>query len=190
MLENNQKTSSGFKGKMRNFSDEVFRNYLIMRLRWKISALERQRASEIQDLGNRVFRLFKRKELKVPGAESLMRTIEDLEAKIEVQEEKLREVIIRADVPRQIPEKTAGESGKKDAPAAEGKPEPAVSEKKSAKPESGADTAVKVAIREIHKTAKPDAETNTKKKPDISRKPETGEKSGKKLDKPVDPDDK
>jgi len=95
------------KGKLKKFSNEVFRNYLIMRLRWRISALERQRTAEVSDLGNRIFRLMKKKKLEIPEVESLFSVIENFETEIEIQEEKLRDIIMKSDVPRQIPEKSA-----------------------------------------------------------------------------------
>ena len=102
----NEKKAS-IKNRLRAFSDEVFRNYLIMRLRWSISALERRRTNEIKDLGNRVFRLLQRKEIVIPETDKIVKIIQDLELKIEAQEERLRDIIMKADLPKQLSDATA-----------------------------------------------------------------------------------
>ncbi|MBN1550778.1 hypothetical protein JW979_04895 [bacterium] len=106
MTDLNDKPKKSFREKLVSFSDEVFRNYMIMRLRWKISALEKRRSAEIIDLGNRTFRLIKRKQLEIPKVENLVRTIDKLETDIETLEERLRDIIIRSDLPKQL---TTGE---------------------------------------------------------------------------------
>ena len=92
-----------WKKRLRSFSDEVFRNYQIVRIRWEISSLERNRNQEIRDLGNRVFRLMKREKVLIPELDLLFKTIDELESQIQIQEEKLREVIMRSEAPKQIP---------------------------------------------------------------------------------------
>jgi hypothetical protein len=190
VTENKEKNKNHTKSRLRNFSDEVFRNYLVMRMRWKISALERQRTTEVRDLGNRVFRLYKRKELTVPGADSLLKTIEELEADIELQEEKLREIIMRADVSRQIPEST------------EPDPTPVVTAEKPIKPvksssgqnlprkddtgdngSSDVESVVSEAMKGIRKTSTKPPKRKTTSTSTQKRKVSPGKEPAKKLDK-------
>ena len=123
----------GWKGKLRGFSDEVFRDYLIMRKRWEISSFERQRNNAIKDLGNRVFRLIQREKAKIPEVDSVVHSIRDLDDKIQILEEKLREIIMRVDVQHQIPDKS-GKPVDVQPTAADKKPPEKVLEKTTAKP--------------------------------------------------------
>ncbi len=133
MTGKKDQNSIGWKGKLRGFSDEVFRNYLIMRKRWEISAFERQRNSAIKDLGNRVFRLIQREKAKIPEVDSVVHSIRDLDDKIQILEEKLREIIMRVDVQHQIPDKS-GKPVDLQPTAADTKPPEKVLEKTAVKP--------------------------------------------------------
>ncbi len=124
---NHEEKRKTFKTRLRSFSDEVFRNYLIMRKRWEISALERQRNVEIKDLGNRVYRLIQRKKIEIPDVDRVVSAIQSIDSEIQLQEERLRELIIRADFPKQI-------SGRQDIPDTQ--PKSAESSKSVLDPES------------------------------------------------------
>jgi hypothetical protein len=52
-----------------------------------------------------VFRLIKHNKIQGPGLEMLVKTIDDLESQIQIKEERLREIIMRSDMQKQIPEK-------------------------------------------------------------------------------------
>ena len=118
---NSEKTApKGLKDRVRNFSDSMFRNYQIMRKRWEISSAEKKRASEIARLGNMVFRLFKSSELSSEKIEPQIRKIDHVEREIKILEEKLRDIIMRADLPRQL--ESGSVSPEPKSPAAPEKP--------------------------------------------------------------------
>jgi hypothetical protein len=89
--------NTAWKRKLRNFSDEVFRNYQVVCTRWTISSLERQRNTEIRDLGHRIFRMIKKEKIRIPEVDTLIGTIDELETKIEELEDKLRGIIMQGD---------------------------------------------------------------------------------------------
>ncbi|MBN1296899.1 hypothetical protein JXA80_08950 [bacterium] len=90
------------KDRIKSFSDSMFRNYQIMKKRWEISNSEKKRAAEIAHLGNTVFRLYRKEGLSPEKIEPQIKKIEQLENEIKVLEEKLRDIIMKADLPRQL----------------------------------------------------------------------------------------
>ncbi len=102
-MNQNAQEKSDWRGKLRSFSDNMFRNYQIVRKRWEISACEKRRSAEIARLGNLVFRLYKKKSLTEKEIEPQIQRIEKIEVELTVLEEALRDLVIRADVPRQLP---------------------------------------------------------------------------------------
>lgn len=136
-MESKTTAPKGFKERVRNFSDGMFRNYQIMKKRWEISSAEKKRASEISKLGNLVFRLHKSSELTLEKLEPQVQKIDHVERRIKILEEKLRDIIMRADLPRQLeagPSQTATESPMKSVKDSEPKPaekKPEIPEKKS-----------------------------------------------------------
>ncbi len=171
-----------FRSRLRNFSEEVFRNYLIMRMRWEISSLERQRTAEIRDLGNRVYRLLKRKKLQVPELDSFVTAIAHIDSKIEVKEENLREVIMRVDLPGQITGGKADvvEAQSEDAAGADKQAETVVQAPVEAvKP--GADSPK--SIPDVGKNTEKIAKSELKRK---QQKPKSGQDVSKELKKIID----
>ncbi|MGB3975585.1 MAG: hypothetical protein WBM02_00010 [bacterium] len=104
-MNQNAQEKSDWRGKLRSFSDNMFRNYQIVRKRWEISACEKKRSAEIARLGNLVFRLYKKKALTDKEIEPQIQRIEKIEVELTVLEDALRDLIIKADMPRQL---TAG----------------------------------------------------------------------------------
>lgn len=130
---------SDWRGKLRSFSDNMFRNYQIVRKRWEISACEKKRSEEIARLGNLVFRLYKKKSLTDKEIEAQIQRIEKIEIELTVLEEALRDLVVKADVPRQL---TAG-------PPVEIKPE--VDEAVEPEKESPASNQQKIKENEVKK---------------------------------------
>ncbi|GEM_PF-4543260 len=96
-----------FKSKLKIFSEDVFRNYLIVRARWELYNLERQHSNEIRNLGNRIYRQYRRDHKTIQEVEPILDSLTDLDHKIEQLEERLRDLIVNAELPKQIPESTA-----------------------------------------------------------------------------------
>lgn len=163
-MNQNAQEKSDWRGKLRSFSDNMFRNYQIVRKRWEISACEKKRSEEIARLGNLVFRLYKKKSLTEKEIEAQIQRIEKIEIELTVLEEALRDLVVKADVPRQL---TAG-------PLVEIKPE--------------VDEAVEPEKKEID-TKQKDGKVSPEKKPvidetkkdiSVSKQLETKEKEVKK----------
>ncbi len=93
-----------FRSKLKIFSEDVFRNYLIVRARWELYNLERQHGNEIRNLGNRIYRQYRRDHKPIPEVEPILDSLTDLDHKIEQLEERLRDLIVNAELPRQIAE--------------------------------------------------------------------------------------
>ena len=175
---------AGFKTRIKAFSDGMFRNYQIMRKRWEISNAEKKRAAEISRLGMTAFRLYGKKELTMESLEPQIQKIEKIDQNIKKLEEKLRDIIMNADLPRQLP---AGQVSKPDVkaeapkkPEPEKKPEPiktAEPEKKVAekKPAPAKKTAP---VKETPaKKATPVKKAAPAKKPAAAKKPEPAKKT-------------
>lgn len=103
-----EKTS--IKQKIKFFSDSMFRNYQVMRKRWEISNSEKKRSVEIARLGNMAFRLYQTNELSPEKISAQVKKIEKLVEEIKHLEETLRDIIMRADEPRQL---SAGDAAAK-----------------------------------------------------------------------------
>ncbi|MBN1878832.1 hypothetical protein JW823_01870 [bacterium] len=102
-MQNKDQEQTGWKSRVRAFSDSMFRNYQIMRKRWEISAAEKKRTQEISKLGNQVFRLYRKEGPSIHELEPQIKKIESIDSEIKVLEEVLRDIIMRADMPRQLP---------------------------------------------------------------------------------------
>ncbi|MCD4653278.1 hypothetical protein K8T06_05025 [bacterium] len=96
--------NSGIKYRIKSFSDNMFRNYQIMRKRWEITSSEKKRATEISRLGNTVYRLFQDQKLlpDLKKIEPQIKKIEKIDLIIKNLEERLRDIIMRTDMPRQL----------------------------------------------------------------------------------------
>lgn len=95
-----------FKTKLKSFSEDVFRNYLIVRARWELYNLERQHGNEIRNMGNRIYRQFKRDHIPIPEVEPILKSLTELDLKIEQLEERLRDLMMNAELPKQLTAET------------------------------------------------------------------------------------
>lgn len=117
-MNSKDREKADWRERLRLFSDSMFRNVQIVRKRWEISACEKKRTAEISRLGNLAYRLYKNKSLTEKDIEQQVQRVEKLEIELRHLEETLRDLIIRADIPRQLP--AGGPAGEKGAGAGSG----------------------------------------------------------------------
>jgi len=116
------------KHRIRSFSDNMFRNYQIMRKRWEITNREKKRSAEISRLGSTVYRLFQSDELKRDDLAPQIEKIKKIDLEIKNLEENLRDIIMKADLPRQL---AAGPAVKKETPIKKTEPKTVTPVKKN-----------------------------------------------------------
>jgi hypothetical protein len=117
-MNSKDREKTDWRERLRLFSDSMFRNVQIVRKRWEISACEKKRTAEISRLGSMAYRLYKNKSLTEKDIEPQVQQIEKLDIELKNLEETLRDLIIKADIPRQLP--AGGPSGEKESAAVPG----------------------------------------------------------------------
>jgi hypothetical protein len=151
-----------WRDKLRAFSDSMFRNCQIVRKRWEISSFEKKRKLEIIRLGNLAYRLHRKKSLTPEELEKQIKRVEKIDAELKALEERLRDLIIKSDVPRQLTTGTECESGRSEQKSSELKAE------LEKKPEISSDK--KLSAGAENKTSPPKTESVSK---DSEKEPAT-----------------